>query len=328
MPINNRRADYDVTNSVKVTSTEDVCESVRELFVSLYPKHFFSPIQKSFEDFDRLFEGEFEGYLACDTFYHDKQHSLDMTLALARLIEGYQQTHSGNDRFSAEYTAIGLITALYHDSGYIREDNDENTNGSIYTKVHVSRSADFLSRYLPIIGMEKFTDIATNIVHYTGYELKPADIKLPEQKLHTLGYMIGSADLIAQMSDRCYLEKCRDRLYPEFVLGNIAEFVNDDGETEIIYSSGNDLLEKTPDFYNIEINSRLNGLFNGVYKYAENHFGKGNLYINALESNISHLINLLNNNKLEKLKRIPLVNNGTLFANSSDAKEIRKLNIK
>ena len=28
--------------------------------------------------------------------------------------------------------------------------------------------------------------------------------------------------MIAQMADRCYLEKCRDRLYAEFVLGGVA----------------------------------------------------------------------------------------------------------
>lgn len=328
MSLDNRRADYDVTNNVNVTSTEDVCKSVREIYTSLYPERYFSPVQQSFEDFNKLFEGELKGYQACDTFYHDKQHTLDMTLAFTRLLEGYQQSCKVDDKFNPDYAAIGIITALYHDSGYIREDNDTNLNGSIYTKVHVSRSAAFLSKYLPMIGMGEFVNIASNIVHYTGYEVRPEDIKLPEQKLHTLGHMIGSADLIAQMSDRCYLEKCRDRLYPEFVLGNIAEVKHDNGHTEIIYSSGNDLLEKTPDFYNIEINSRLNNLFKRVYDYAEKHFGGSNLYTNAMESNISHLINLLNSDKLDKLTRIPLVNNGTIFANTSSSEEIKKLNIK
>ena len=44
-----------------------------------------------------------------------------------------------------------------------------------------------------------------------------------------LGHLLGTADLIAQMADRCYLEKCRDRLYPEFVLGGIAAATGTDG---------------------------------------------------------------------------------------------------
>ena len=34
-----------------------------------------------------------------------------------------------------------------------------------------------------------------------------------------VGHLLGTADMIAQIADRCYLEKCRDRLYAEFVLG-------------------------------------------------------------------------------------------------------------
>jgi len=328
MQENMRRKDFDVTNTIMVTSASEVCQSVREIFVSMFDEKYFSPVQQSFEDFEKLFEGEFEGYLACDTFYHDKQHTLDMTLALARLIEGYQQVTDNDKQLTADYAAIGLITALYHDSGYIREKNDNASNGSVYTKIHVTRSANFLSKYLPMIGKSAYVEIAKNIVHYTGYELNPSEIKLKSGVLHTLGHMLGSADLIAQMSDRCYLEKCRDRLYPEFVLGNIAEITRKDGSTEQLYKSGNDLLRKTPEFYNHEINTRLDGLFNSAYKYAENHFGQSNLYIEALEANISHLLKLLEQKQLSKLVRIPLVNNGTIFADSSSAEEIRKLDIK
>ena len=45
---------------------------------------------------------------------------------------------------------------------------------------------------------------------------------VPPGVYRLLGNMLGSADIIAQMSDRCYLEKCRDRLFPEFVWGGLA----------------------------------------------------------------------------------------------------------
>lgn len=324
---NHRRPDYDVTDSVKVTSATDVCDNVKTIFNSIYPAKYFKPVSQAFEDFNKLFEGDFRGYQACDTFYHDKQHSLDMTLALARLLEGYFQLHP-KAPINPEYAAIGIITALYHDSGYIRENGDDSVNGAVYTKIHVSRSASFLEKYLQMIGLEDFIDIAKNMVHYTGYELHPDQIKLPDNTLHTLGHMIGSADLIAQMSDRCYLEKCRDRLYPEFVLGEIAEFKKPDGSRQVVYASGNDLLHKTPNFYHVEINSRLNKLFNGVYEYAGRHFGSKNLYVDALELNLSHLIDLIKQDKLNALNRIPLTNNGTVYASHSSAEEIRRLHIK
>lgn len=65
-----------------------------------------------------------------------------------------------------------------------------------------------------------------------------------------------------------------------------------------------------------------------MYEYADINFGGKKPYINALEENTTHLLKLLNNNQLDKLKIIPLVNNGILFANSSDSEEIRKLIIK
>ena len=48
----------------------------------------FDKLWLAFYDFERLFTGRYPGYLGCDTTYHDMQHTLDMTLALARLVAG------------------------------------------------------------------------------------------------------------------------------------------------------------------------------------------------------------------------------------------------
>ena len=68
----------------------------------------------------------------------------------------------------------------------------------------------------------------------------PRDIKL--------GHLLGTADMIAQMADRCYLEKCRDRLYAEFVLGGVALPFSASGGLQVKYASGLDLLRQTPEF--------------------------------------------------------------------------------
>ena len=81
-----RRNDYDVTNSVQVSSTAAVTAAVRELFASAYPGESFDRVAVSFEEFDKLFTGRMPGYHGVDTVYHDRQHSLDMTLAVARLL--------------------------------------------------------------------------------------------------------------------------------------------------------------------------------------------------------------------------------------------------
>ncbi len=50
-----RRNDYDVTNSVQVSSTAAVTAAVRELFAETWPGESFDPVAVSFEEFDKLF---------------------------------------------------------------------------------------------------------------------------------------------------------------------------------------------------------------------------------------------------------------------------------
>ena len=215
---------------------------------------------------------------------------------------------------------VAVITALYHDSGYLRHENDhQHFNGAEYTTVHVSRGADFLKRYLHKINLGEFSQITANMVHYTGYEITPAQIRLPDEKWHLIGQMLGTADLIAQMSDRCYLEKCRDRLYPEFVLGGMTVRIDADGNETIIYESGEDLLKKTPAFYANEVENRLNKLFNKVYTYEIAHFEGEKHYINGLGRNQARLRSVLKANDFSMLRRRPPQNYGTQNCPGLDA---------
>jgi len=203
-----RRNDFDVTNTVQVSSPASVRNAVHELFSETFPGASFDKLWLAFYDFERLFTGRYPGYLGCDTTYHDVQHSLDMTLALARLITGYERSVEPADRLGAGRALMAIITALFHDSGYIRHKvrDREFDNGAQFTMQHVSRSADFLRRYLPELGMAKDVGIASMIVHFTGYELDLDKIELDDPRDIICGHLIGTADLIAQMADRCYLE--------------------------------------------------------------------------------------------------------------------------
>ncbi|MBL4711499.1 MAG: hypothetical protein JKX75_03185 [Gammaproteobacteria bacterium] len=261
----NRRSDYDITDDVNLNHADSVRDAVFTIFRSAFKLFNENALKQAFADCEKLFEGDYPTYLPCDTLYHDKQHSLDMTLALARLINGHERSVAKNDRIGPERAVLGIITALYHDAGYIRHEHDHHHfNGAEYTPIHVSRSAAFLQRYLHKIKMGEHAPIAASMVHYTGYEIAPNNIQLPDTKWHLIGHMLGTADLIAQMSDRCYLEKCRDRLYPEFVLGGLAVKIDQQGNEIVLYESGEDLLCKTPAFYANEVDTRLNKLFNKV----------------------------------------------------------------
>jgi hypothetical protein len=301
-----RRNDFDVTNTVQVSSTPAVSAAVQKLFAAAWPAADFAPLARSFEDFDLLFTGRMPGYHGVDTLYHDRQHSLDVTLAAARLMVGYEKTAAPTEALGADRAAVGLVTALFHDAGYIREADDTLAhNGAEFTLYHVTRGARFLTRYLPRIGMEAWTPVATRLIHFTGYEIRTSQIQLTDERDRRLGAMLGTADLIAQMADRCYLEKCRDRLYPEFVLGGIAAATGSDGVLQVRYSSGIDLLRHTPQFVRETRLRRLDGEFDRAYRYLEVLFGGQNPYIEAIDRNIGYLNRVLRGERWPMLRRKP-----------------------
>lgn len=302
-----RRNDYDVTNTVQVSNPRAVRNAVRELFATTWPGATFDKLWLAFYDFERLFSGRYPGYLGCDTTYHDMQHTLDMTLALARLLVGYERSAEPEDRLGAPRAQMTIITSLFHDSGYIRhEERDKDfRNGAELTQQHVSRSADFLRRYLPEQGLARDAAVSSMIVHFTGYELNLDDIELDDPRDSLCGHFLGTADLIAQMADRCYLEKCRDRLYKEFVLGGIAIEKSQPGDFTVRYESGLDLLKKTPEFYQHILKSRLQTKFNRAYRYAEVVFDGQNPYIDAIRNNMQHLLRILKTGDWMLLRRNP-----------------------
>ena len=302
-----RHSEFDVTNTVRVSSVDAVREAVSALMQETWPEHGFDLLWMVFHDFRRLFRGELPGYVGCDTVYHDLQHSLDITLAMARLVAGYERSCAPADRLGPERALMGVIAALFHDSGYIRRDGEPATNGAEYTARHVTRGAEFLAGYLPKIGLTQMVPVITQVVHFTGYEISLESIELEDPLDSQLGYLLGTADLMAQMADRCYLEKCRDRLYAEFVLAGVAVARQEEGPPLTRYVSGLDVLIKTPDFYEHAFRQRMDQSFSGAYRYVEVLFDGHNPYMQSIERNIGFLKELIRTGEWHRLRRRPPV---------------------
>ena len=300
-----RRNDYDVTNTVQVSSTAAVTRAVEELFQAEWPGESFGPIATALSTFDQLFTGRLPGYNGVDTVYHDRQHTLDVVLAMARLLVGYERSASPDARLGFSRAAMGLVAAVFHDAGYIRESTDPIKNGAEYTSSHVTRSARFMSRFMPTIGMASWVPVATRIVHFTGYEMPLSAIEVDDSRDRKIGHLLGTADLIAQMADRCYLEKCRDRLYPEFVLAGVATRRGDDGSLRVQYGSGLDLLRQTPEFVRQTMHDRLDGEFSGAYHYVEKLFEGQNPYMQAIQQHLDFLRQVLRTDAWPLLRRNP-----------------------
>jgi len=274
-----RHNDHDVSGSIRTTDPAAVCAEVARLFLGLYPQASGRPIERAFADATRIYSGEHPCFQRCDTGYHDLQHALDVTLAQARLMDGYERTRRGAEPLPAALYTMGVICALFHDVGYVRRRGDRrHRNGAEYMLTHVSRGSAFLLEYLREAGLARHATAAAALVHFTGHERPTEAIRLDHALLRRIGQMLGSADILAQMSDRCYLEKCRDRLYAEFVSGGVAR-----GR----YRSGEDLVRATPGFF-ITATKRLDLQLARAYEYAERHFGGQNLYLEEIHKNVRH----------------------------------------
>src|SRR2546421_12846013 len=122
----------DVSNRVNVETPQGVRDAILELFTARYCGVDFAPLERAFEDFHALFEGRYPGYLACDTLYHDLRHTLDMTLAMARLVDGHDRVSAEPDRLGPRRATLGVLVALLHDSGYLKRTSEsEIANGAI-----------------------------------------------------------------------------------------------------------------------------------------------------------------------------------------------------
>jgi hypothetical protein len=311
-----RRSDFDVTNTVQVSSPTAVLDAVEALYRPLWPELKFHALTQAFEHFERLFAGEVPGYFGVDTVYHDRQHTLDITLALARLIVGHERMQPEAERLGSERAVVGLIIGLFHDVGYLRRTNErESRNGAEFTRTHVSRGAKFLEDYLPELGFSAWVPVATEIIHFTGYEVPFAQLeaKVTNPLDLMLGHLLGTADMVAQIADRCYLEKCRDRLYAEFVLGGVALPVAANGGRQVKYASGLDLLRQTPEFVAEVRAKRLDGEFQSAYRFLEALYGGRNPYMEAIDRNMEYLRQILRSENWRLLRRSP-----PIFAATAD----------
>jgi len=272
-----------VSQLIDLSDHQQVLEEVQIITRLIFPSFDFQYVTKVFWDVESLFSGKYPGYRACNTEYHDIRHTHQVLLGILRLMHG---AFISDIRFSEKEINLGLISALMHDTGYIQKSSDETGTGAKYTLIHIQRSIGFLQKYFA--GNAYFEDSISDfidILNCTGLTTMATVIKFSSSNIALLGKMLGTADLLGQMSDRLYLEKL-PFLYMEFHEAGIKEF-----------TSEFNLLEKTIGFYEMT-QKRLIDELGGVNSYAIHHFRERwhiehDLYMKAINRNIEYLKKLL-----------------------------------
>jgi len=261
-------------------SPDEVWSKASEIIESISPAYDFSFVRTVFDDVIRMFRGEYPGYCAIKTSYHDMPHTLDVYLCAVRLTHGVHI--SGTPLSDNEITLI-MIAALMHDIGYAQRHGEDTGTGAQYTRDHVSRGIEFMRRYLierhfPSAWSVPLEPMMLSTIH-TGEFSK---ISFPDERVCLLGKIVATADLVGQMSDRTYLEKLLF-LYLEFHEADLGN-----------YQSMLELLRKTQSFYEITREKKLDGELGCLYTKLTYHFmdwfgTERNYYLESLERNMDYL---------------------------------------
>lgn len=233
------------------------------------------------------FNGHYANYQAIDAHYHDLEHTLQVALCMSRLLHRRHQ-QGAKPILSRRYFQLGLLGILLHDTGYLKEKTDTDGTGAKYTLVHVDRSTVFAGELMLQKGFSPVDIIAVqNMIRCTGVNVNLATIPFVDDSQRLLGFALGTSDLLGQMAATDYLDKLPE-LFHEFeesarfqtgAMSNIGQF-----------TSSEDLMRKTPGFWQHYVLPKLNIDFEGLYKFLNIPYPDGpNYYIDRIEANLAKL---------------------------------------
>ena len=289
-----------LSDLIDTQSPKAVLDEVRIILELVSPDFDHAPVTSAFDIIVSLFEGMQSGFKACNTEYHNLQHTTGTFLAMARLLHGAQLN---GETFTERRIILGLIAALFHDVGYIQEVHDREGTGAKYTVNHEERSADLLERFGADCGLiEDEIAAARVMILCADITIDISIINFPSAEIEFLTKMLTASDLVSQMAERSYLEKLLF-LYHEFNEANVGD-----------YQSDLDLLKKTVMFYEF-VTQRLESIFKRLDKFMSSHFASRwnintNLYQEAIERQKDYLQQILNgpySDPRDQLKRAGIV---------------------
>lgn len=268
---------------VDPADAECVRREVEDTMQEFFPDYDGELFKNAFEDVEKLFFGLYPGYKASNTKYHDFEHTCSVVLADVRLIygamvEGYE--------FSESEVVRGLLAALFHDVGLIQTTDDDTGTGAKYTVGHEERSIQFMRENLNGTLPEKHVEDIADCIRCTILAMSPSKVAFRTQNMRLMGYFLGTADLVAQIADRYYLEKLL-LLFEEFKEARLPG-----------YDSAFDLLAQTRDFYHKVARKRIVNEFINVDRFMAPYFQRRwnvnhDMYHEAIDRNLAYLDDIL-----------------------------------
>ncbi|MCB2216925.1 hypothetical protein [Desulfofustis glycolicus] len=260
-------------------ATPDPVDEILTLVELINPSVNQETVLAFHHDIQDIFSGYYPGFRENGNKYHNLRHTFGVVLATVRLFHGL--TLEGH-RFSDDIIIKGLLSAYFHDTGLLLRSFDTADTGAEFTQYHEARSISSLFKYLESYNFDDAMRLdCASMIRCTNLALDIESIEFGSPETKCAGQILGTADILAQMADRYYLEQL-PFLFQEHRAGGLNH-----------YDSAFDLMNDTAHFHQVII-ERLRRELGNVARAMRIHFRHRwdidrDLYEENIESNIKYL---------------------------------------
>ena len=269
-----------LTQVFETGGSDDPLDEILSLLSLVAPSYPQGPLRQLHQEIAEFFAGDHSEYRPSNTKYHNLGHTYSVVLAAIRLFHGLS---CEGRHVSTETLRKALYSAYFHDCGLLLKNSENAASGAAYTREHEERSILFMERYLQKRNFSpSFIADCSVIIQCTNLDVDPETLAFSSEEIKLAGVVVGSADILAQMADRYYLERL-PLLFQEHLEGGVT-----------IYNSAVELMQHTTFFYHHVIIDRLERVFSNIVKAMRTHFRERwdldrNLYAENINNNIKYV---------------------------------------
>lgn len=278
---------HDMPPLVDTKDAGVVEEEVQTAYQIMFPGGQWEFVATAFRWALDAFQGRTPGYLPIDARYHDLEHTLQGVTCMVNILQS-RHAAAARPEITRRDFELGLCAILLHDTGYLKRTDDSAGTGAKYTLIHVKRSMDFAAQMLRLHGFT--SDEIKSVQHMiscTGVNVDLRSIPFQTESERMVGFALGTGDLLGQMAADDYVDKL-PILFEEFA--EAQQFSGGMGGSRIGFSTAEDLMQKTPAFWNSYVRPKIEVDFQGMYKFLNDPYPNGaNIYIDRIEVNIRKL---------------------------------------
>jgi hypothetical protein len=232
-----------------------------------------------------LFQGHVDGFLPCDTAFHDLDHTLEATEVVLDLLAAHRENPQFTPLRESDWLLV-FAAILFHDTGYLKRTGDWDGSGAKYSAIHVGRSCFLAWDFLPEFGFtsDELRQVQ-NAICATAVTARMDQLPFRNLREWLMAAIVVTGDMLGQMAAPDYPERLPG-LYLEFrEAGAFSHFRNSSFGA---YQSLLDLLAGTEAFFYRHVLPTLETELRGVYRLLTDQSGC-NAYLDHMRLNVARV---------------------------------------